>query len=678
MPHHLLRVLIFVLCVSPAALWADEKADLKELLGKAILGKDTALKEVQEFCEARIPKMPEVTSLKDWERTAEQLRRDVLANVVYRGQAAAWRDAKLGLDWLGEIEGGPGYKIKKLRYEALPGLWIPALLYEPAKLAGKVPVAMNVNGHDAKGKAADYKQIRCINMAKRGIVVLNVEWLGMGQLRGENYAHYKMNQLDLCGTPGLAPFYLSMKRGLDVLLAHEHADPQRVCVSGLSGGGWQTIIISSLDTRVTLANPVAGYSSFHTRVQHFSDLGDSEQTPSDLATVADYDHLTAMMAPRGLLLTYNVKDDCCFASGHALPSLLAAARPVYRLYGREERLNTHINQDPGTHNFLLDNRQALYRIIGDQFFARSDDYQKDEIPSDKDVKTAEQLQVELPKGNADFHSLAAGLMKDLPRDAALPTDKAAAESWRRARAKQLAETVKAKQYNVKADKVDTLQKGDLKAILWRLRIGDQWTVPAVELAKGAHKETTVVLADGGRGNAADIVQKLLSEGQRVVAIDPFYQGESKISSHDSLFALLVAAVGERPLGLQASQLAAVTRWADDHHKAMPVNVVASGPRSSLAALVAAAIDPEAIGGVQLHGSLASLKEVIEKNQGVNTAPELFCFGLLEKFDIKQIAALAMAPAPGASAVRPVVFQERSERTKRELADLEQWKKLLAN
>ena len=32
--------------------------------------------------------------------------------------------------------------------------------------------------------------------------------------------------------------------------------------------------------------------------QHFKDLGDSEQTPCDLATLVDYTHLTAMRAPR--------------------------------------------------------------------------------------------------------------------------------------------------------------------------------------------------------------------------------------------------------------------------------------------------------------------------------------------------------------------------------------------
>ena len=119
---------------------------------------------------------------------------------------------------------------------------------------GLVPVIMNVNGHDrANGKAADYKQTRCINQARRGMIALNVEWIGMGQLHSPGNSHYAMNQLDLCGTSGLAPFYLAMKRGLDVLLAHPNADPKRVGVAGLSGGGWQTIVISSLDKRVTLA-----------------------------------------------------------------------------------------------------------------------------------------------------------------------------------------------------------------------------------------------------------------------------------------------------------------------------------------------------------------------------------------------------------------------------------------
>ena len=111
-----------------------------------------------------------------------------------------------------------------------------------------------------------------------------------------------------------------MTRALDVLLSLEHADPARVGVTGLSGGGWQTIMLTALDPRITLGAPVAGYSSFLTRSRHFSDLGDSEQTPNDLATVTDYAVMTAMMAPRPLLLTFNEKDDCCFAASFVVRS----------------------------------------------------------------------------------------------------------------------------------------------------------------------------------------------------------------------------------------------------------------------------------------------------------------------------------------------------------------------
>ncbi|MGH7202384.1 MAG: alpha/beta hydrolase family protein, partial [Planctomycetaceae bacterium] len=427
---------------------------------------------------------------------------------------------------------------------------IPALLYVPDKLEGKVPVVLNVNGHDSKGKAADYKQIRCINQAKRGMLALNVEWFYMGQLRSDGFMHYRQNQLDLCGTSGLAPFYLAMSRGLDVLLSHENADPNRVAVAGLSGGGWQTIVISSLDERVTLSNPVAGYSSFLTRVRHLQDLGDSEQTPVDLAATADYAHLTALRAPRPTLLTFNAEDQCCFKADHALPPLVDAAGPIYELFGKEDHLRSHVNHDPGTHNFELDNRQQLYKMLGDFFFAEDADYDWKEIPSQEEVKSAEELNVPLPDANLDFHKLALVLSRDLPRDAALPESKSDAERWRTERRQQLREIVHAEDYDVQAIAVDHQEKGGLMGTYWWLRIGGAWTVPAVELVQGDPKGTTVLLADGGRASAVEQVQQLLKAGQRVLAVDLFYFGESKIVQKDFLYALLVSSVGERPLGIQ--------------------------------------------------------------------------------------------------------------------------------
>lgn len=666
-----LAVLSLFLATGPLA--AADTTPVQEALAREIIGPQLAMAEVQDYLEPKIPRMPEGLTKAEWEKQAERIRKDVLQRVVFRGEAAAWRDAKTKVEWLDTTPGGPGYRIKKVRYEALPGLWIPALLYEPEKVSGKVPVHLAVNSHDANGKAAGYKQIRCINLAKRGMLVLNVEWFGMGQLRTESFVHYRMNQLDLCGTSGLAPFYLSMSRGLDLLLSLPNADPERVAVSGLSGGGWQTIFISSLDPRVTLSNPVAGYSGFRTRVRHLKDLGDSEQTPCDLATVADYTHLTALRAPRPTLLTFNAKDDCCFEAGYALPPLVDAATPVFKLFGREKALRTHVNDDPGTHNYEKDNRQAFYRMVGDFFYPDDKTFSADEIECKDEVKTKEDLLVELPEKNANFNTLALDLAKSLPRNADLPAKLDDARKWQREAREKLRQVVNAKEYAVKATEAGNSEKDGVKATFWKLKVGDAWTVPVVELTSGEVKGTTILINDAGRKADPVNVERLLKAGYRVLAVDPFYFGESKIAQRDQLFALLVAAVGDRPLGIQASQLAAVARWAFDResrpmHKTDALTVVAVGPRTSLVALVAAGIEPKAIGDLELHGAWGSLKEILEKNRAVDQMPEVFCFGLLETFDIKQLTALAAA--------RRVTFIEAGERAKKELSGLKAWYAML--
>ena len=653
-------------------------ATIKPLLERTILDDGTPQKEVEAFCEARVIRLPaadaaERKSTEAWTKYTDELRQRTLDKVVFRGEAAAWRDADCKVEWLDTIEGGEGYKIKRLRYEAVPGLWIPALLYEPVKLDGKAPVFLNVNGHDGKGKAAPYKQIRSINMAKRGMIVLNVEWLGMGQLRGPGNAHYKLNQIDLCGTSGIAPFFLSMKRGLDILLAHPNADASRVGVSGLSGGGWQTIFISSLDPRVTLANPVAGYSSYLTRIHNHTDLGDSEQTPCDLAANADYAHLTAMLAPRVALLTYNEKDDCCFAAPHALPPLLEAARPVYQLFDRAAALHEHINYDPGTHNFERDNREALYKVIGQHWYSADGSFSANEIECASEVKTAEQLTVDLPADNLDLQKLAERLMQKLPKSSMPISGDLAA--WQTERRKALAQVLRIAEhspqpldYTITAEQAGSEKTGAVQATFWKLKAGRAWTIPAVELASGDPQRTVVVIADEGRAAAAEQIVKLLNDGNRVVAIDPFYFGESKIKSRDFLFGLLVSSVGERPLGVQASQLAAVSRWLAHERKLPDVELAPIGPRTCLIALTAGTIEEQAISGVQMHGSNGSLKQVIEAGGSADKMPEQFCFGLLETTDIPQLAAL-VAP-------REIRFAEPSDRAKTELASLKSWYKQL--
>lgn len=674
------------LCLSAATgvMAADAQDDLHLLLSRPLISQELALKEVQLFAAARVAPLASVTTLPEWQAEAARLRTTILERVVFRGEAASWRDARTRVEWLdsipgGAIPGGPGYRIRKLRYEALPGVWIPALLYEPERLVGKVPVHLALHGHERPlGKAAPYKQIRCINLAKRGMIVLSPEWLATGQLRTDNWDHDRLKQLDLCGASGLAPFFLCMQRGLDLLLSVDHADPERVAVSGESGGGWQTIFLAALDTRVTLANPVAGYAGLKTGIG-FHDVGDSEQLPCDFGAVADYTHLTALMAPRPILITVNARDNCCFVAANALPPVLDAATPVYRLHDKIQHLRWHVNHDPGTHNYDVDNRQALYQMLGDHFYPADPAYETRELPCADEIKTAEELAVPLPTPNGDFNTLALSLSERLPRGADLPEERPAAERWQKTMREKLREVVHAKDYTALPTPAGRDRKGELEAAYWWLKMGDAWTVPAVELTRRADgdpqarskvRPTAILVADEGRTKAASTARQLLDAGYRVLAVDPFSLGESWVDKrthparYRSEYTILVDAIGERPLGLQASQLAAVARWSRGEQPNSPVTLVGSGPRASLTALVAAALEEQAIAGVEIRESFGSLKEILENNWTASKTPEVFCFGLLESFDIKQLAAL-VAP-------RPVKIAAPSARAKAELGLLKTW------
>jgi dienelactone hydrolase len=617
----------FLLLPALVAFAAEPSSGEKGPLAEAILAPNQTTVEVQVFTATRVPAMPPAAAAADWSATAATLRRRVLDEVVLRGEARAWASAPVRVDWLDTLATPHGYSIRKLRYEVVPGLWLPALLYQPDRLAGRVPVVLNLNGHEKTGVATPYIQERCINLAKRGILALNPEWLGRGQLLEEKgLDHYRMNQLDLCGTSGLAVFHLAAKRALDVALSLPGADSDRVAVTGLSGGGWQTIFLSALDERVRLANPVAGYSSYVTRVQFPSlDLGDSEQTPSDLATVVDYTHLTAMMAPRPTLLSYNAKDNCCFRADYALAPLVQAAAPVFRLAGAADRLQQHVNHDPG-HNYGRDNREAFYRFLRDQLLDGAADFPLSEIPSEAEVRPAEALRVPLPAGNHDFHTLALRLSAHLP--VAGKPDRA-----------RLRDIVRAPAYRVAAALAGAARDGDADVNRWRLRMDNDWTVPAVELAPPGARSTVLLLADAGRASAEARVRELLAAGRRVVAVDPFYFGESKIAGQPGLFAILVAAVGERPLGIQAGQVAAVARWLSRERGLGPVEVATEGPRTGLIGLVAAALEPDVIGGLVQRQAMTSLREIIRGDLTVMQRPEQFCFGLLREFDVPQIKAL---------------------------------------
>ena len=125
---------------------------------------------------------------------------------------------------------------------------------------------------------------------------------------------------------------------------------------------------------------------------------------------------------------------------------------------------------------------------------------------------------------------------------------------------------------------------------------------------------------------------------RVIAIAPFYFGESKIGRRDFLYGLLISTIGDRPIGIQAGQINAVAVWAARRFGTVEVEAV--GPRTSLMTLIAAGIDGTAISSVRLNDSMTTLRDIINDDITVNQQPELFCFGLLNEFDVQELKVLA--------------------------------------
>ena len=311
-------------------------------------------------------------------------------------------------------------------------------------------------------------------------------------------------------------------------------------------------------------------------------------------------------------------------------------------------------------------------MIGRHFFAGDKAYDATEIPSADEIKAPEQLAVELPTPNADFHTLAVELAKSLPREAALPKTVPSAKDWLVNRRKKLAEIVKWKRYEAQAEPIGESNQAGNRVTTWKLKLDSGWTVPVVELNRAANPKGQFSSSPTPVGPASHRRQRRCSPmtGASCLSIRSI-SAKQRSTSAAYLWGLLISAVGERPLGVQAAQIAAVARWLTDARKAGPVRLDAYGPSSCLMVLVAAALEEKAIGDVRINQPLLSLKDIIAQNRSVEQSPELFCFGLLEWFDMKQLVAL-VAP-------RQLEAPDAAKRvSKSDLEDLEVFFDLLQN
>ncbi|HLJ15438.1 MAG TPA: hypothetical protein VKV15_13140 [Bryobacteraceae bacterium] len=638
----LVRLIVPVLLCTAFATAQSRPNDFHSVLARPSETPDVVTFQLRQYLFERLPKLPTPSSAEQWQAESDRLRNHLLNDVVFHGWPREWVDSPPKFEDLGVIETGHGYRMRKLRYEIVPGFKSTAILYEPEHLEGKVPAVLNLNGHEYPfGKAVEYKQKRCINLARRGMIALSPEWFFCGELNVPENRHDFGGHLDLTGSNVAGLFYLAMRRGLDYLDRDPHVDRSRLAVTGLSGGGWQTIVLSSLDPRVLVSIPVAGFSALISKLEHRDDFGDNEQVPADFLDHQDYSTLTAMRAPRPTLLIHNAEDNCCFRAALVKPYTYDQVKPFFALFGKEATFAWHENMDPSTHNYQLDNRLQAYRFLSHAFGLPPIEQ---EIPVDSEIKSFDELKVGLPPDNLTILGLARKLASGIDRER-VPSAPDARAQWLTTERARLKSVVRYRPVAVEhAWALANTKSRGIETLSWQFLFQDRLSATAVwaqAISAKEHAPVTIVLNDAGKAASADTVSDRVNRGEQVVALDLAFHGDAAPTPRDlASYVLLISTTGRRALGFEAAQLIAIAHWMRTRSGGAPIRLESTGKRNQVAALVAAALEPGLFSELVIRDGMRSLQYLLDAPVQFEAAPELFCLDLYKDFDIDRLALLA--------------------------------------
>src|SRR5207245_6594169 len=225
-----------------------------------------------------------------------------------------------------------------------------------------------------------------------------------------------------------------------------------------------------------------------------------------------------------------------------------ALRPLFRLYGKENLLAWHENRDPGTHNYQKENRVEAYRFFSEHFrMPRIED----EIDSDDEILSPEELAVGLPEENLTILGLARKLGQQVSRGA-IPGDPAGRKAWLEQQRSTLRELVRYRP--VRAARVWTLANTKNKGVETRSLLFDMnngLSANAVWLRAIGRTDgspVTIVLRDGGKKAAAAEVSERVNRGEQVLAVDLLFMGDAWPDIRGHQYAQLLHGLRERHLG----------------------------------------------------------------------------------------------------------------------------------
>ncbi|MFZ1291019.1 MAG: CocE/NonD family hydrolase [Melioribacteraceae bacterium] len=186
--------------------------------------------------------------LKSWEKRA-----DKIINGIIKG---------MKLDQMPKITGNfnpiirdekimDGYIVENIAIESFPGFYITGNLYKPIKSKEKNAAVLCTHGHTENKRFKEDVQYRSAVLAKMGVIVFAYDMIGYGE---SNQVNHKMPIALLLQT-------WNSKRVLEYLLSRPDVDSNRIGMTGESGGGTQTFILTAIDKRVKVSVPVVQVSA---------------------------------------------------------------------------------------------------------------------------------------------------------------------------------------------------------------------------------------------------------------------------------------------------------------------------------------------------------------------------------------------------------------------------------
>jgi hypothetical protein len=638
-----LLLVVFILWGNVFAMGQSAQGMVDEFLTNQLQSTDVVTYQMQQFLMHNRPMLPHVTSSAQWTAEANQIRRRVLSDVIYHGWPKSWVDSPPKFEDMGAVPvpAGAGYRLRKFRYEVVPGFYSTAVLYEPANLEGKAPAVLDVLGHFPTGKSSPFEQKLCINQALRGMVALSIAFIDMGELRVDENSHYYGSDLDLVGVNGVGLFYLAMRRGLDYLYNDPHVDKSRIAVTGLSGGGYQTLVLSSLDKRVLVSIPVAGFDSLNGRLQRLpGEPGDYEQLVPGLLDGQGYQTFVAMRAPRPTLEINNAEDSCCFRAPLVKPDIYDAIEPFYALYGQQDALQFYANTQVSAHNYQRASRQQAYRFLSKWFHLPD---KPDEIPVEKYVKSYSELAAGVPADNLTILGLARQFASQI-HHGPVPAGSSERAEWASQQRITLSKVVHYKPVDVEEPwYVANTNHSTVESISFRFGMSNGlsatgvWT-KSIWTPKGA--PLVVMINDQGRagvdGQVWDHVPEaanLVATGRQVLALSILFTGDATPSQPNvGSFGYMMSAVGAPPLGLEAAQLIGITNWAKERWHPSEASLVSQGYRMQLVSLVAGALQPKLFNSITIHKGIHSLADLLAEQVKSDEVPDVFCLDLYKDFD----------------------------------------------